>query len=67
MILIALQSNQNDIDSLVRTVEIVTKDIGTKFGIDKCGTLAMKRGKQVACDGRELENGEEIGQIEKKG
>ena len=28
-------SNQNEIDSLVRTVEIVTKDIGLKFGIDK--------------------------------
>ena len=28
-------SNQNEIDSLVRTVETVTKDIGLKFGIDK--------------------------------
>ena len=26
-------SNLNEIDSLVRTVEIVTKDIGMKFGI----------------------------------
>ena len=29
------ESNQNEIDSLVRTVETVTKDIGLKFGIDK--------------------------------
>ena len=28
--------------SPVRTVEIVTKDIGVKFGIDKCDVLAMK-------------------------
>ena len=27
-------SNQNDVDSLVRTVKIVTKDIYMKFGID---------------------------------
>ena len=37
-------SNQNEIDSLVKTVEIVTKDIRIKFDIDKCGVLAMKRG-----------------------
>ena len=29
-------SNQNEIDSLVRTVKIVTMDIGMKFGKDKC-------------------------------
>ena len=46
-------NNQNEIDSFVRTVKIVTKDIGMKFGIDKCGVLAMKRGKEVECDGIE--------------
>ena len=60
-------SNQNGIDSLVRTIEIVTKDIGMKVGIDKCSVLAMKRGKEVECDGIELENREEIGQIGEKG
>ena len=60
-------SNQNGIDSLVRTVEIVAKDIGMKFGIDKCGVLAMKRGKEVECNGIELENGEEISQIGEEG
>ena len=29
-------SNQNEIDSLVRTVQIVTMDIGMEFGKDKC-------------------------------
>ena len=38
-----------------------------KFVIDKRGVLAMKRGKEVECNGVELENGEEIGQIEKEG
>ena len=53
-------SNHNKTDSLVRTVEIVTKDIGMKFGIDKNGVLAMNRGKKVECNEIELENGEEI-------
>ena len=39
------ESNTNEIDSLVRTVEIVKKDIDMKFSIDKCGVLVMKRGK----------------------
>ena len=56
-------SNQNETDSPVRTVEIVTKNIGMKFGIDKCCFLTMKRGKEVECYGMELGNGEEIGQI----
>ena len=40
-------SSQNEIDSLVRTVKIVTKYISMKFGIDKGGVLAMKRGREV--------------------
>ena len=44
----------------------MTKDIGMKFGIDKCGVLAMKRGKEVECNGIELENGEETGHIKKE-
>ena len=58
-------SNQNEIDSLVRTVEIVIKNIGMTFVIYMCGVLAMNRGKEVECNGIELENGEEIGQIGK--
>ena len=49
-------SNQNEIDSLVGTVEIVTKDISMKSGIDKCGVLVLKRRREVECDGIELEN-----------
>ena len=43
------------------------KDIGMKFGIDKCSVLAMKRGKEVECNRLELENGEEISQIGEEG
>ena len=45
----------------------MTKDIGLKFGIDKCGVLAMKRRNEVECNGIELENAEEIVQIEEEG
>ena len=38
-----------------------------KFGKDKCGVLAMKRGNEVEWNGVELENGEEIGQIREEG
>ena len=48
-------------------VDIVTKDIGLTFGTDKCCVLAMKRRKGVECNGIELQNGEEIGQIGEEG
>ena len=51
-------SNQNETDSLVRTGKIVIKNIGIKFGIDKCGVLAMERGQEVKCNRIELGNGE---------
>ena len=38
-----------------------------KFSIDKCGFLAMKKRKEVECNGIELENGEEIGKIGEEG
>ena len=43
------------------------KNIGLKFGIDKCGVLVMKRRKLVQCYGIELGNAEKISQIGEKG
>ena len=60
-------SNQNKIDSLVRAVEIVTKDIDMNVGMDKCVVLPMKKGKQVECNGIELEHGEKIGLVGEEG
>ena len=45
----------------------MTKDIVSKFGIDKCGVLAMKKGKEVEWNGIELQNGEELVRLWKKG
>ena len=41
----------------------MTKDIGMKLGIYRCSVLAMRREKEVECNGIELGNGEEISQI----
>ena len=47
-------SNNNEIDSLVKVVKIVSRDIGMQFEFDKCAVLKMKRGKQVHCEGIDL-------------
>ena len=47
-------SNDNEINSLVKVVNIVSGDIGMQFGLDKCAVLKMKRGKQVNCEGIDL-------------
>ena len=59
-------SNQNETDSLVRTLEIVTKNIGMKFGLDKFGVLTMKSGKELKGDGIVTENIGPIGEEEYK-
>ena len=43
--------NEEQIDSLVKTIHIFSKDIGMEFGIKKCGMLVMKKGKIVESDG----------------
>ena len=38
--------NEKELDSLVQTVRVFSKDIGMDFGIEKCSMLIMKRGKR---------------------
>ena len=37
--------NQNQVDTLVKTIWVVTTDMRMEFGINKCAMLIMKRGK----------------------
>ena len=37
--------NKKQVDTLVNTVRIFSKDIGVEFGISKCAVLIMKWGK----------------------
>ena len=53
-------------DTLVRTVYAFSTDIGTEFGMKKCGILTMKRRKVVRCGGRKLPNREVIKEVKKE-
>ena len=43
-------SSQSDIDSLTQTVYTLRDDVGMRFGIDSCGVLAMRKGKESECE-----------------
>ena len=49
--------NEKGLESLVQTVRIFSDDIAMKFGIDKCATLVLKRGKIAKFDRISLPNG----------
>ena len=42
---------QKDLESLIQTVRIYSSDIGMEFGLEKCASLVMKRGKVAESDG----------------
>ena len=50
-------SNDNEIDSLVKVVKIVSGDNEMQFVFDKLAVLKMKREKQVHCEGIDLGDG----------
>ena len=52
--------NEKEIDSLVQTVRIFSDNIGTKFGLEKCAGMTMKRGKRVHSDGITLPGGTQL-------
>lgn len=59
--------DEDQIDSLVRTVHIISSDIGMEFGLKKCGVLTLKRGKIARCEGIVLPNGEVMKEVEEDG
>ena len=52
--------DKKELDTLIQTVRVFSKDIGMDFGIEKCAMIQMKRGKFVISEGIELPNGKEI-------
>ena len=60
-------SNDNEIDSLVKVVKIVSRDIGMQFGFEKYAVVKMKRGKQVHCEGIDLGDGVVIEEADEGG
>ena len=51
--------NKSELESLVQTVRIFTQNVRNKFGLKKCATIIMKRGKRKEGDGVALLDGEE--------
>lgn len=49
-----LASNERDIDSLILLTRIYSDDIGTSFGLNRCGQMVSKRGKMIRTEGVEL-------------
>ena len=49
-----------EIESLTKTVFEYSDDIGMEFGISKCATMVMKRGKMVESDGVILPDGQVV-------
>ena len=59
--------NEKEIDSLIKTVEVFSSDIGMEFGIKKCGVVCMKRGKLSKAEGLRLRSGEMIKEVTEEG
>ena len=52
--------NEKELETLIHTVRIYSRDIGMEFGIEKCAMLVMKSGKRHLTDGMELPNKDKI-------
>ncbi|KAJ7338939.1 hypothetical protein JRQ81_012841 [Phrynocephalus forsythii] len=48
--------SQQEIDSILNTVQIFCNDIAMKFRLDKCATLSIIRGKIVKMEGIDMPN-----------
>ena len=55
------------LQSLIHTVWIMSKDIGMEFGMDKCNTVRIKKGKICDMEDIEIRNGQQMKQNEGSG
>ena len=59
--------NEKELDSLVQTIRIFSKDIGMEFGIEKCAVLVIEKGKIVKSVGIEFPEGKVIKSLQEGG
>ena len=52
--------NEKELETLIHTVRIYSRDIGMEFSIEKCAMLVMKSRKQQLTDGMEQPNKDNI-------
>jgi hypothetical protein len=57
-------ASANSLKQLIQSVQNLSADIRMSFGIDKCATLIMKRGKQVSAENIPLVTDEQIQTID---
>ena len=59
--------NDNEIDCLVSTFNLISQDIGIQFGVKKCGVVTMKRGKLAKSTDIALSGGDKIREVGDQG
>ena len=59
--------SEEQTNTLVRTMNVFSTDIGMEFGIKKCGILTMKRGKIVKSEGIKLTDVDVMKQVGQEG
>ena len=52
--------NEKELETIIHTVRIYSRDIEIEFDIEKCAMLVMKSGKRQLIDGMELPNKDKI-------
>ena len=57
--------NEKELDSLVQTIHIFSKDIGMEFGIEKCAMLVIEKRKIVKSVGIESPDGKVVKSLQK--
>ena len=59
--------SEEQMDTLVKIVHVLSTDIGMEFGIKNGGIFTMNRGEVVRCEGMKLPNCEVMKAVEKEG
>ena len=58
---------RRELQLLVHRVQIILKDIGKEFGMDKCRTVLTKKGKICDMEDIEMLDGQQMKQVEENG
>jgi hypothetical protein len=58
--------SKTELEALVNTVRLFSEDIRMKFGLQKCATLVMKRGKKVEDAGIRMPDGQMMKDLEEQ-
>ena len=56
-----------ELQLLVQRVQIISKDIGKEFGMDKCRTVRSKKGENCDMEDIEMLDGQQMKQVEESG